>query len=160
MAELQNTTRGFPIFADDATSIGTGLAGLTITATLSKNGGSFVSAAPTITDLGNGHYWVVPLAAHRDTLGWNQWRFVASGAVIAPVFEKIRAVDEQDADWGMDLDALATQSTANLIKQVTDKLDAMIEDVGGERFTDHALGEAPGGGGAGGGLDHPLEANC
>lgn len=88
--EDQNSTLGFPIFADDSTAIGTGKTSLTITSTLAKNGGTASSVSPTITELGNGIYWVTPIAAHRNTIGCNVWQFSASGAVIAPVFERIR----------------------------------------------------------------------
>jgi hypothetical protein len=88
--EDQNSTLGFPIFADDSAAIGTGKTGLTITATLAKNGGSALDVTPSYTELGNGIYWITPIGAHRDTIGCNVWQFSASGAVIAPVFERIR----------------------------------------------------------------------
>ncbi len=88
--EDQNSTLAFPIFADDSTAIGTGKTGLTITATLAKNGGTASSVSPTITEIGNGLYWVTPIAAHRNTLGFNVWQFSATGAVIAPVIERVR----------------------------------------------------------------------
>lgn len=88
--EDQNSTLGFPIFADDSGAIGTGKTGLTITATLAKNGGTASSVSPTITELGNGIYWVTPIAAHRNTIGCNVWQFAAAGSVIAPAFERIR----------------------------------------------------------------------
>ena len=68
MDVFQNTARGFFVFADNASAIGTGLAGLTITAEISKGDAAFNVVAPTITDRGDGVYWVSPIAAHRDTL--------------------------------------------------------------------------------------------
>jgi hypothetical protein len=97
---LLNSTRGFPIFADDAAAVGTGLAGLTITTKLRKNGGAEDDVEPTITDLGDGVYWVVPDSGDRDTLGFNVWKFTAAGAVIAPAFEEVVAVDPQLARFG------------------------------------------------------------
>jgi hypothetical protein len=97
---LLNSTRGFPIFADNATALGTGLAGLTIVARLRKNGGAEDDVEPTITDLGDGVYWVVPDSGDRDTLGFNVWKFTAAGAVIAPAFEEVVAVDPQLARFG------------------------------------------------------------
>ena len=80
----QNSAEPFTIFADDSTAIGTGKTGLTITATLCKNGGgSFSAVSPTITELGGGWYRVTPIAAHRDTLGEQVWVFSAAGAIIA-----------------------------------------------------------------------------
>jgi hypothetical protein len=81
---IQNSADPFVIFADDETAIGTGKTGLTITATLCKNGaGSFSSVSPTIAELGGGWYRVTPIAAHRDTLGESVWAFAATGAIIA-----------------------------------------------------------------------------
>ena len=81
---IQNSAEPFAIFADDETAIGTGKTGLTITATLCKNGaGSFSSVSPTIAELGGGWYRVTPIAAHRDTLGESVWAFAATGAIIA-----------------------------------------------------------------------------
>ncbi len=48
---------------------------------------------------------------------------------------------------------LATSITAGAIKDVTDKLDEMIEDSSGNRFTEKALEEGPAGSGGGGGGD-------
>ncbi|MEL6897044.1 MAG: hypothetical protein AAFP90_13135, partial [Planctomycetota bacterium] len=36
-----------------------------------------LAVAPTITDIGDGYYSVLPIAAHRDTLGTADWLFVA-----------------------------------------------------------------------------------
>lgn len=97
---LQSSTQGFYVFADDAESFGDGLAGLSITVSLSKAGGTFSIVAPTITDLGGGVYWITPLAAHRDTLGEIAWRFTAAGAVIAPRIERVVKVNDQLTAWG------------------------------------------------------------
>lgn len=97
---LQASTDGFYIFADDADAFGEGLAGLNVTVLLSKAGGPFFAVAPAITDLGGGVYWIAPLAAHRATLGEIAWRFSADGAVIAPRFERVAAVNDQVAAWG------------------------------------------------------------
>ena len=81
---IQNSAEPFAIFADDETAIGTGKTGLTITATLCKNGaGSFSAVSPTYAELGGGWYRVTPIAAHRDTLGESVWAFAATGAIIA-----------------------------------------------------------------------------
>lgn len=97
---LQNSTAGFYIFASDSTAPTSGKTGLTITATLSKAGGTANSVSPTITEIGNGLYWVAPIAAHRDTLGEIAWQFAATGAIIAPRLEKVVAVNDQTARFG------------------------------------------------------------
>jgi len=97
---LQNSTGGFYVFASDSTSLAAGKTGLTITSTLSKAGGTANAVSPTITEIGNGLYWVAPIAAHRDTLGEIAWQFAATGAVIAPRIEKIVAVNDQVQRFG------------------------------------------------------------
>lgn len=104
---LQSSTQGFYVFADDADAYGEGLAGLSITVSLSKSGGTFNTVSPAITDRGGGVYWIAPLAAHRDTLGEIAWRFTAAGAVIAPRFERVVAVNDQVAAWGVPAAVLA-----------------------------------------------------
>jgi hypothetical protein len=99
-SELQSTTRGFFIFADDSTAFGTGKTGLTISSTLAKDSSTANSVSPTITEVSGGWYWVVPLAAHRDTLGRALWQFSASGAVIAGRVEKIILANDQLAAFG------------------------------------------------------------
>ena len=97
---LQNSTAGFYIFASDSTTPTSGKTGLTITTTLSKVGGTANSVSPTITEIGNGLYWVAPIAAHRNTLGEIAWQFSATGAIIAPRLEKVVAVNDQTARFG------------------------------------------------------------
>jgi hypothetical protein len=99
-SELQSTTRGFYIFADDSTAFGTGKTGLTISSTLAKASSTANSVSPTITEVSGGWYWVVPLAAHRDTLGRALWQFSASGAVIAGRVEKIILANDELAAFG------------------------------------------------------------
>ena len=77
----QNTTKAFSIYF--------GVDGLTVTATLSKNGNAFFSVSPTITPRGNGFYSVLPIAAHRDTIGENAWLFSASGQPSLPRVEQV-----------------------------------------------------------------------
>jgi hypothetical protein len=78
----QNSAKPFNIYF--------GTSGLTVTATLSKNGGSFNAVSPTsITDRGNGYYSITPLAAHRDTIGENAWLFSASGQSSLPRVEQV-----------------------------------------------------------------------
>jgi hypothetical protein len=127
---LQNSTRGFPIFADDAGALGTGLAGLTITAKLRKNGGAEDDVEPTITDLGDGVYWVVPDVEDRDTLGFNVWKFTAAGAVIAPAFEEVMAVDPQLARFGASSQA-SVDAVAAIAADTSTAVDNLQTDVDG-----------------------------
>lgn len=81
----QNSTRPFNIYF--------GTTGLTVTATLSKNGGAFNAVSPTITDRSNGYYSIAPIGAHRDTLGENAWLFSASGQPDLPRVEQVVVPD-------------------------------------------------------------------
>jgi hypothetical protein len=84
----QSTAKPFSVFM--------GVAGLTVTATISKNGGTFGAAtSPTITDRSNGFYSVTPDAADRGTLGELAWLFAASGATSIPRVEQIVAFDPE-----------------------------------------------------------------
>lgn len=103
-SQKQNSTQGFFIFADDSAALGEPKLSLSITAKLSKNGGSAAAVSLTITEIEAGVYWVAPIAAHRDTLGRVCWFFSATDATIAPRFEKIVAIDDQDADFGVNPD--------------------------------------------------------
>lgn len=112
---LQSSTQGFYVFADDADAYGEGLSGLSISVSLSKGGGAFNAVSPTITDLGDGVYWVAPLAAHRDTLGEIAWKFAAAGAIIASRFERVVVVNDQVAEWGVP-DAVIAAAAATPIR--------------------------------------------
>lgn len=89
---VQNSTKPFNIYF--------GVSGLSITATLSKNGGAFNSVSPTITDRSNGYYSITPIAAHRDTLGENAWLFAASGQTSVPRVEQVGLTDVDVAAAG------------------------------------------------------------
>ena len=116
---LQSSTSGFYIFADDAEQFGDGLAGLSITVALSKSGGAFNAVSPTVTDRGGGVYWIAPLAAHRDTLGEIAWQFAADGAVIAPRFERVVAVNDQLPAWGAGESVLTAAEDSPITANVT-----------------------------------------
>lgn len=47
----------------------TGLAGATLTITLSKDGGAFAAVTPTVTERGDGWYSLALTSAHTDTAG-------------------------------------------------------------------------------------------
>ena len=122
---LQNSTAGFYVFASDSTTPTSGKTGLTMTVTLSKAGGTANSVSPTITEIGNGLYWIAPIAAHRDTLGEIAWQFSASGAIIAPRLEKVVAVNDQVAAFGANTTA-PDNSTIGSIYSVIQLTDADV----------------------------------
>ena len=76
----QSTARNVMVFLTDSTDHVTGLAGATLTITLSKNGAAFASITPTVTDRSDGWYSVALTTAHTDTLGDLVLRATATGA--------------------------------------------------------------------------------
>lgn len=97
----QSTTSGFNVVMVSTADYYTGVTGLTLSVTLSKNGGTFASVSPTITERGNGLYFVEPLAAHRDTVGENLWHFTGTGAIPYDYPESIVANIVSDAVSGI-----------------------------------------------------------
>jgi hypothetical protein len=65
----QSTTKNVMVLMVAASDHITGLAGLTLTITLSKDGAAFAGIAPSVTDRGDGWYNVALTAAHTDTIG-------------------------------------------------------------------------------------------
>jgi hypothetical protein len=65
----QHTDRTIMVLMVLASDHVTGVAGLTLTITASKDGAAFASIAPTQTDRGNGWYSLALTAAMLDTIG-------------------------------------------------------------------------------------------
>lgn len=65
----QNTARNLMVFLVSSTDHVTGQPGLTLSISISKDGGAFASISPTVTDRGNGWYNVALVAGNTDTLG-------------------------------------------------------------------------------------------
>jgi hypothetical protein len=76
----QSTARNKMIFMVDETDHVTGLAGLTLTITASKDGAAFASISPTVTDRGNGWYNIALTSSHTDTLGDLALHVTSTGA--------------------------------------------------------------------------------
>ena len=68
MRELkQSTAANVMVFMADSTDHITGKTGLTLTVTLSKDGGAFASITPTVTERTSGWYNIAH-SAHTDTV--------------------------------------------------------------------------------------------
>jgi hypothetical protein len=65
----QSTAKNVMLLMVQSSDHITGLAGLTLTITASKDGSAFAAIAPTVTDRGSGWYNVALTASHTDTLG-------------------------------------------------------------------------------------------
>src|SRR5688572_3703586 len=67
------------VFMTDEADHVTGLAGLTLTITASKNGGIFSSISPTVSDRGSGWYSLALTGLQTDTLGDLAFHVTATG---------------------------------------------------------------------------------
>lgn len=81
MRELkQSQAANVIIFMADSTDHITGKTGLTLTVTLSKDGGAFASITPTVTERTSGWYNIALTTLHTDTVGDLVVRATATGA--------------------------------------------------------------------------------
>lgn len=76
----QSTARNLMVFMVDETDHVSGLSGLTLTITASKNGAAFGSISPTVTDRGDGWYNLALTTSHTDTLGDLALHITSTGA--------------------------------------------------------------------------------
>ena len=76
----QNTATNLMVYMSDSLDHTSGKAGLTLVITASKDGSTFNSIAPIITDLGNGWYNLSLTEAMADTLGDLAFHITAAGA--------------------------------------------------------------------------------
>lgn len=76
----QSTARNRMVFMVDETDHVSGLAGLTLTITASKDGAAFASISPTVTDRGDGWYNLALTSSHTDTLGDLALHVTSTGA--------------------------------------------------------------------------------
>lgn len=85
----QSTARNRMVFMVDGTDGKTGLPGLTLTITASKNGGAFASITPTVTDRGSGWYNLALTTAHTDTLGDLALHITSTGADATDALDEV-----------------------------------------------------------------------
>jgi hypothetical protein len=105
----QSTARNRMIFMVDETDHVSGLAGLTLTITASKNGAAFASISPTVTDRGSGWYSLALTTSHTDTLGDFALHVTSTGA------DPTDAVDEVLVDLpGSEYATVISDSVATL----------------------------------------------
>lgn len=75
-----STSYPIPFFMVDSSDHVTAKTGLTVTVTLSKNGGAFAAVAGAVSEIGNGWYALAGNATDRNTLGELLVHASASGA--------------------------------------------------------------------------------
>lgn len=91
------TTWALVFFMTDSSDHVTGKTGLTVTVTLSKNGGSFGAASGSVTEIASGWYKVAGNATDSNTLGPLALHATATGADPTDMLYEVVAVDPQSA---------------------------------------------------------------
>lgn len=134
MNVARNTAVIVPIRVDDVTS-GNGLPGLTLAVTIKKAAGAFVSAAPAVTDQGNGWYDIALTAAMTDTLGPLVVRATAAGADPA---ERVLDVAPAVPDVNIVSIGGATITLASLVQAIL-TAESSIAGLGGPRSLDQLI---------------------
>jgi hypothetical protein len=76
----QSTAFNRPIFMVDSSDHVTGKTGLSLTIKASKDGGSFSTITPTVTELESGWYKLALTTSHTDTLGALALHITSTGA--------------------------------------------------------------------------------
>lgn len=113
----QSTARNRMIFMVDETDHVSGLAGLTLTITASKNGAAFASISPTVTDRGDGWYNLALTASHTDTLGDLALHVTSTGADPTDALDEV-LVDLPGAEYATVIaDSIATLGSRPTIAQ-------------------------------------------
>jgi hypothetical protein len=87
----QSTTYNLAVFMTQDADHVTGAAGLSLTITASKDGGSFSSITPTVTELSSGWYKLALTTSHTDTLGDLALHVTATGADPTDLAMQVRA---------------------------------------------------------------------
>ena len=94
---LQATARTITVFMTDSSDHITGKTSLTLTITASKNGATFSSISPTVTELANGWYALSLTTSHTDTLGDLALHITATGADPADLLMQVVAYNFADS---------------------------------------------------------------
>jgi hypothetical protein len=125
------------IFMTDSADHISGKTGLTLTITLSKNGGVFSAVTPTVTERGNGWYALALTNAHTDVNGDLALHITAAGADPTDVvyqiyyhdFDSINNNLTEATIWGYNNRTL-TYSPQNLLSINGDGLSVIRGDTG------------------------------
>lgn len=135
-----------------------GKTGLTLTITASKDGGSFASISPTVTELANGWYKLALTSSHTDTVGDLALHITATGADPTDVVWEVESKDLFSALTGdayarlgapagasVSADIAAVQSDTNDIQSrlpaalVSGRIDASVGAMAADTLTASAL---------------------
>lgn len=112
---LQSSTQDpLVFFMTDSADHLTGKTGLTVTVTLSKNGGSFASAAGAVAEIGSGWYRVAGNATDTNTLGHLLLHATATGADVTDMMYYVSATDPRASLPAAVWDRVLTGATHNI----------------------------------------------
>lgn len=111
----QSATFEMPVFMVDSADHVTGKTGLTLTVTASKNGAAFASISPTVTERGNGWYFLSLTTAHTSTVGALCLHVTSSGADPSDLSAQVGPVDANAIEWlGVTIDTPADPGIPNV----------------------------------------------
>lgn len=85
----QSTGRNRSILMIDSSDSKTGKTGLTLTIAVSKDGASFNTITPTVTELTNGWYSIALTSSHTDTLGDFAYHITGTGADSTDILDQV-----------------------------------------------------------------------
>lgn len=127
----KSIARNVMVFAVDAADNASGKSGLTLTISSSKDGASFASISPTVTDLGNGWYKLALDTGMTDTLGELALQITAANAIIQPYVHEVvselpgnLAAATIQAIWDALTSALTTSGSIG--KFLVDNITALV----------------------------------
>jgi hypothetical protein len=126
--KISTTTYPIVFFMADSADHVTGKTGLTLTVTLSKNGGSFGAASGAASEIGNGWYAIAGNATDRNTLGALAIHAAATGADPADVVVQVVNYDPY-AIVGAVWDEVLTGATHNIATSAGRRLRTVDSNV-------------------------------
>ena len=130
----QSTAANCMVLMVDETDHITGLAGLTLTITASKNGAAFASITPTVTDRGDGWYNLALTTTHTNTLGDLALHITSTGADTSDVLYDVTEGAAAEVLAGL-VDGAYTVSDVLKILSAISAGQTTITDLGGGAAT-------------------------
>lgn len=127
----QSTGRNKLVFMTDSADHVTGKTGLTLTITASKDGASFSSITPTVTDLGSGWYNLALTTTHTNTVGDFALHVTATGADPTDVLWEVESNDQFTANpqTGDSFARLGAPAGASVSADIA-AIEAQTDDIG------------------------------
>jgi hypothetical protein len=92
----QSAAANVMVFVTSSADHTSGIPGLSLVITASKNGAAFASVSPTVTDRGSGWYNLALTASHTDTLGDLSLHITAAGSDPTDVVMSVAAAGSSD----------------------------------------------------------------